>query len=144
MIATQQSSLNAFDLPDQAEAGTPPERRGLPRDGVRLMTVDARTGEITHLRFSQLGDMLQPGDLLVVNTSATLPASVEATSPAVGGLRVHFSSPLTEQLWTVEPRHPDGVGTRPWADFPGGRVTLEGGASLNLLARDSRSPRLWI
>ena len=88
MIATQQSSLNAFDLLDQAEVGTPPERRGLPRDGVRLMTVDARTGEITHLRFSQLGDMLQPGDLLAVPASGAYQLSMSnnynaALRPAV-------------------------------------------------------------
>jgi len=41
----------------------------------RLLVVDAR-GEITHARRARLADFLQPGDLLVANDAATLPASL--------------------------------------------------------------------
>ncbi len=144
MIGVGQTSPMDFEVPDHADATSPPERRGLRRDGVKLLAANANSGEIEHLRFSRIGEMLRPGDLLVVNSSATVAASVEGTSPYAGSMRIHFSSPLTEQLWTVEPRHLDGVGTRPWRDFPGGRVDLPGGAALNLLTPDMRSPRLWI
>jgi len=47
-------------------------------------------------------------------------------------------------VWTVEPRRPAGVGSQQWRDFPGGRVELPSGASASFLARDARSPRLWL
>src|SRR3712207_7786880 len=58
-----------------AEAAAPPERRGLARDGVRLMAV--RPDGITETTFRQLPELLEPGDLVVVNTSATLPARLD-------------------------------------------------------------------
>ena len=39
------------------------------------MLVAARDG-LRHARFLDLPDLLEPGDLLVVNTSATLPAAL--------------------------------------------------------------------
>ena len=60
----------AFDLPHELEATRPPARR----DGVRLMVV--RSGCIEHTRFAQLADHLEPGDLVVANTSGTLSAVV--------------------------------------------------------------------
>ena len=65
-----------FPLPPGAEATAPPERRGVARDEVRLMAV--RPGRLTTTRFRDLPDLLEPGDLVVVNTSATLPARVPA------------------------------------------------------------------
>lgn len=61
-----------FTLPPGSEASGPPERRGVPRDGVRLLV--ARPGRIEHRRFADLVSLLEPGDLVVVNTSATMPA----------------------------------------------------------------------
>lgn len=64
-----------FVLPPGVEAAEPPEHRGLLRDGVRLLAVDPR-GTQTR-RFHDLPDLLEPGDLLVVNTSATLAAALD-------------------------------------------------------------------
>ena len=56
-----------------------------------------RAGEITHHAFTDLPGLLLPGDLLVVNTSGTLPAAVRcAYGPS--GLSVHFSTPLPESV----------------------------------------------
>lgn len=144
MTKTATTGVLDFETPHHPTGGTPPERRGIERDQVRLMTADASTGHIGELRFFQIEQKLHPGDLLVVNISATVPSSIPANAGDGEAIRVHFSSPITGQLWTVEPRRPDGVGTLPWLDFPGGRVGLVGGASLNFLVRDARSPRLWI
>ncbi|MFN8110713.1 MAG: S-adenosylmethionine:tRNA ribosyltransferase-isomerase [Thermoleophilia bacterium] len=54
----------------------PPERRGMARDGVRLLA--AGPAGITHHRFHRLPQLLCPGDLLVVNVSATIPAALDA------------------------------------------------------------------
>jgi S-adenosylmethionine:tRNA ribosyltransferase-isomerase len=65
-----------FRLPPELEAAAPPEARGLRRDHVRLLLVDRATGAVAHHRFHELPRLLEPGDLLVVNDSRTLPASL--------------------------------------------------------------------
>ncbi|NKQ53662.1 S-adenosylmethionine:tRNA ribosyltransferase-isomerase [Amycolatopsis sp. K13G38] len=97
-----------FTLPPESEAGSPPERRGLSRDGVRLLV--ARPDAVAHKHFHDLPGELEPGDLVVVNTSATLPAAVDARR--AGGRRapVHVSTPLDNGDWVVEIRLPDASG----------------------------------
>jgi S-adenosylmethionine:tRNA ribosyltransferase-isomerase len=127
-----------FSLPPEREAHEPPEARGLPRDGVALMVSRGTSGEISHRAFTDLPALLLPGDLLVVNTSATLPAAV----PLPGGLAVHFSTPLPDGDWLVELRTAGGAATVPYAGgSPGQRLDLPGGAVLTL--GDRFTPRLW-
>lgn len=59
-----------YDLPEELIAQTPIE----PRDHSRLMQIDRNSGEIQHKHFYDLLDILQPGDLLVMNNSRVLPA----------------------------------------------------------------------
>src|ERR671910_879062 len=66
----------AFELPPALEAHEPPEARGLARDEVRLLVATRSDGRLTHARFRDLPDHLGAGDLLVVNTSATVRAAV--------------------------------------------------------------------
>ena len=73
-----------FVLPAELEATTPPELRGLRRDHVRLMVLDKRRGATLHSRFDSLPDYLRAGDLLVLNTSRTLPALLQATDEVSG------------------------------------------------------------
>lgn len=63
-----------FYLPDELNASHPPEKRGLRRDHVRMMVLDRTTGEIHHDRFNHLMNYLQPGDLVILNNSRTIPA----------------------------------------------------------------------
>src|SRR5689334_10948250 len=95
-----------FVLPASAEAGEPPEARGLARDGVRLLVGDA--DGVHHHRFTDLPSLLRPGDVLVVNTSGTLPAAL-----AVAGrpMALHFSTELPDGRWLVEIRKNDGKAT---------------------------------
>ncbi|MDX6392134.1 MAG: S-adenosylmethionine:tRNA ribosyltransferase-isomerase, partial [Streptosporangiaceae bacterium] len=96
------------------------------------------TGEISHHRFTELPGLLLPGDLLVVNISATLPAAV-ACEP---GRAVHFSTPLPDGSWLAELRARRGHATvRHSAGFPGQEFTLPGGAVLKLGTRVTG--RLW-
>lgn len=110
-------------------ATEPPEARGLMRDEVRLLV--ARSRGIEHLRFRELGQVLSPGDLLVVNTSATLAAAVDAASPDGTSVVVHFSTPLDDGDWAVELRTPDEAHPVLYAS-PGGRFRLSGGATMTL------------
>src|SRR5262245_14524576 len=66
----------AFDLPPDLVAKEPAERRGLNRDQVRLLVIDRTTHAVEHSRFDQIGKWLLPGDLLVLNSSRTIPASL--------------------------------------------------------------------
>src|SRR5206468_5486805 len=117
--------LAGFELPPALEASEPPEARGVPRDAVRMMVSRRRTGEISHHAFTDLPGLLLPGDLLVVNTTATIPAAVASE----GGLRVHFSTPLPDGSWLAELRAPAGAATRPHAGGSVGDVlTLPAGA----------------
>jgi len=64
-----------FVLPPELEATAPPEERGLRRDAVRLLVAHRRDGRLEHRRFTDLPGVLEAGDVLAVNRSATLPAS---------------------------------------------------------------------
>src|SRR5690242_9991640 len=89
-----------FALPDELAAREPPERRGVPRDRVRLLVLDRRTGAATHSRFDRLGDFLRPDDLLVFSASRTLPASL-AGRVAGGGpaVEVRLAEHLPDDSW---------------------------------------------
>lgn len=133
-----------FTLPEGSFASEPPEARGLARDDIRLLV--ARPESLRHARFHELGAMLQPGDLVVVNTSATLAAAVDGTSPGGSPVVVHFSAPVRGRTWIVELRRTDGSG--PLLDgAPGQIVYLPDGARLQLLwahpDRPAGSSRLW-
>ena len=67
-----------WKLPPELRASQPPEQRGVRRDQVRLMVINRADGSITHTRFDRIGDFLEAGDLLVVNSSRTLPAAIPA------------------------------------------------------------------
>lgn len=118
-----------FTLPPGSEADGPPERRGVARDGVRLLV--ARPGAVDHRRFSHLPDLLQPGDLVVVNTSATLPAAVDGRRDDGRPALVHVSSAPSDAEWVVEVRHDDGLGPD-LGVRPGDRLHLPGGLGLDV------------
>ncbi len=134
-------SVLEFNLPKNLEAHEPPEARGQRRDGVRLLVGAAGSGEVSHHRFTELPDLLRPGDVLVVNTSGTLPAAVPiADSP----LTAHFSTEQRDGRWLIELRGNTGKATKPYAGgAPGERFALLGGGALTLLERYSRE-RLWV
>src|SRR5262245_4114153 len=81
-VLTVSAAALGFTLPPGLEAREPPEARGLPRDGVRMLVGRRESGEISDQRFPDLPAVLSPGDILVVNTSATLPAAIGTTSTA--------------------------------------------------------------
>ena len=117
----------------------PPVQPARERDHVRML-VASRAG-ISHRRFLDLPDLLKPGDLLVVNTSATLPAALE------GSLRVHLSTPLPgewpddgHERWVIELRDGDA---RHRGGRAGQRVELPGGGEAELLAPYLGADRLW-
>ncbi|HEV8194296.1 MAG TPA: S-adenosylmethionine:tRNA ribosyltransferase-isomerase [Ktedonobacterales bacterium] len=142
-----------FTLPPELEASEPAEARGLPRDGVRLMVSHCGGSAIAHARFSDIGEFLRAGDLLVINTSGTLNAALDATREDGTPLELHLSTHLPGDLWTVELRSPGEHGTRPFRVASAGEaLQLPSGGEVLLLARyatDRAAPsgistRLWL
>lgn len=70
-----------YDLPSGLIAQRPAE----PRDSCRLMVVDRRSGQIDHRTFADVGEYLEPGDLLVVNDTRVLPARLVGAKVETGG-----------------------------------------------------------
>lgn len=141
------SARLAFDLPRELEATEPPEARGLTRDAVRMLV--ARRGDLSlvHSTFALLPAFLDPGDLVVVNTSGTIPAAVHALGADGRDLVLHLSTQLGGDLWVVEPRMPSGHSTERWAESAGrppARLHLGEGATAELLEPYLGSDRLWI
>jgi S-adenosylmethionine:tRNA ribosyltransferase-isomerase len=139
-----------FDLPPELEASEPPEARGLARDEVRLMVSYHSTDCVVHTRFRNIGGFLQAGDLLVINTSGTMNAALNATRANGTPLELHLSTHLPADLWVVEVRALSGKATKPFYDVRAGEtLQLPGGAEVTLhapyLHSQGEGPhRLWI
>ena len=141
--------VTRFTLPPGSDAVAPPERRGLARDGVRLLVArgpSTPAPSIEHRRFHDLPDLLEPGDLVVVNTSATLPAALDAHFTDGRPTPLHVSTLLDDGGWVVEVRRPDGSGPD-LAMAPGDRLHLPGGLTARLRAAYpdplASTSRLW-
>lgn len=137
--------------PDYLEATEPPEARGLRRDEVRLLVSNIENDSIEHARFADLPRWLTPGDLLVVNTSGTLKAAVEATSESGEAFELHFSTRLPGGFWTIEVRRPGGGASLPDTSARAGQTLLlpdAGRATLlapyPLIDSLTSPSRLWI
>jgi S-adenosylmethionine:tRNA ribosyltransferase-isomerase len=128
------------DVPVRLEAHEPPEERGDGRDDVAMLVATRADGALEHVRFRDLPRFLRAGDLLVVNTSATLPAALDGR---IGGRTVtlHLSSPAPDGHWVVELR--DGF-DRLRPPPAGTRVELPAGAHADLLAPYARGDRLAV
>jgi S-adenosylmethionine:tRNA ribosyltransferase-isomerase len=98
-----------FTLPPELAATEPPEQRGLDRDEVRLLVAEAGE-EIRHAPFHELAAFLTPGDVVVVNTTATRAAAVDGVRADGRPVTVHFSHRLPGgDDWVVEARSPGGA-----------------------------------
>ncbi|MFI6081944.1 S-adenosylmethionine:tRNA ribosyltransferase-isomerase [Streptomyces sp. NPDC051217] len=144
--------LEGLRVPDALSARVPAEQRGSGRDDVRLLV--SRGTVVSHHVFGELPGQLRAGDVLVVNTSRTLPAAVDGRLGAER-LVVHFSTRGDDGRWAVELRTPGALGapgrggrkgaTQARAGGPAGAVVrLPGGGHLVLEEPlDPAGTRLW-
>lgn len=143
------AGVTTFVLPAARQATEPPEARGLRRDEVRLL-VSHLDGRVEHRPFHELPHLLQPGDLLVVNTSGTLSASLQAERADGTRVELHISTELPGHLWTVELRQLGPVASKPLQIAAAGEaLRLPAGGRAALLAPYpfggdlSATSRLW-
>lgn len=132
-----------FTLPPELSAKEPPERRGLARDHVRLMVIERASGHVEHTRFDHLGDYLKSGDLLVFNTSRTLPASLQACAAPTGPcIEIRLAEHLPDDSWLAlllcQRGDPFSCGLR-----DGMQITFGEDLLATVMDRDERIPRLW-
>jgi S-adenosylmethionine:tRNA ribosyltransferase-isomerase len=132
-----------FTLPDELSAKEPPERRGVARDRVRLMVIDRQSFAVTHTRFDRLGDYLRAGDLLVFNSSRTLPASLQGCAAEGGAcIEARLAERLPDGTWLAlllcQQGEPFACGLR-----EGMEIKFGEGLRASVVERDRHIPRLW-
>lgn len=133
----------------------PLEQSGRRRDDARLLVGWRSNGRLLEARMADLPSFLDPGDVVVVNASATLPAALLLDDDVV----VHLSTQLVQHAesrgtWVVEMRRRCGHGSTPWLGYrPTGPLPLPGGGRLEIIepywpanpagADSTRPVRLW-
>jgi len=130
------SSATSFTVPPELEAHEPIEARGGTRDSVRLLVTRGAEGRAQHASFRQLPYFFSPGDVLVLNVSATVPAALRART--VEGLEyvLHISTGLPGGISIVEPRN--------YAPRAGETALLPANAVVTYLSPYRDSHRLWL
>jgi S-adenosylmethionine:tRNA ribosyltransferase-isomerase len=148
VAAASTTASATFTAADVRVAHSPPEARGMRRDEVAMLVARRGDGRIWHDRFCSLPSILKPGDVVVVNTSATIPAALPARREDGGPVALHLSTRLPAGLWTVEVRARSGAGALPMGDRLGReRLSLPAGGRADLVAplvAGDRRARLWV
>ena len=137
-----------FTLPPELEAHEPIEARGLARDEVRMLVSYTGDDAISHTWFTALPEVLRPGDVVVVNTSATVNAALPATRANGERVELRLSQGLDDGDWVVELRRLADRDTVPLRDATAGEeLALPGSAHVSLVAPygtvTSDGVRLW-
>jgi len=135
------SAVEALPVPPaELRAARPAELRGVARDQVRLLVIDRANASVRHSRFDRLGEHLGAGDLLVVNTSRTLPAGVAALRQNGSAVQLR-PCVRRRRAWdalAVEPGPPfENVPLIP------GETLRIGGARAHVRGRRDDIPLLW-
>ncbi len=107
----------SYPLPQALIADRPLPERG----ASRLLALDGRTGAIRDLQFRDLGSLLAPGDLLVLNDTRVLPARLRGRKPSGGACELLLERILGDRRFLAQARASKGV-------RPGTRIELPGGA----------------
>src|SRR3954453_8119137 len=77
-----------------------------------MLVTERASGRMADLRARDLPDVLAPGDLLVINTSATVPAAFRARRADGTALDLHVSTPLPDSDHRLVELRRDGASFR--------------------------------
>ena len=91
-----------YELPQELIAQEP----SAVRDACRLLVMDRQTGELQDRIFHDIGQFLQPGDLLVANETRVMPARLLGAKRGTGGAAEVF---LLREVFGREPKINDSA-----------------------------------
>lgn len=115
-------SAYAYELPPECIATRPAERR----DASRLMLLPRDGGRAVDHVFSDLPDLLRPGDCLVLNDSRVIPARLRLRRAGGGRCELLLTEPVEAGRW--------GALVRPARKLPvGAEIELPAGAGRALI-----------
>lgn len=113
-----------FDLPEELIASFPLEKRS----SSRLLSVDGNTGVIQHGVFTDVLEMIQPGDLMIFNDTRVIPARLFGQKESGGKVEVLVERVLDDKRALTHVRSSR-------SPKPGTKLVLEGGIEAEMVAR---------
>lgn len=116
-----------YELPAELIAQRPADAR----EDSRLLVLDGASGALEDRMFRDLPELLEPGDLLVLNDTRVLPARFEGRKPSGGRVELLLERVLDARRARVQIR----ASRNP---RPGATLELAGGASARVIERDAR------
>lgn len=132
-----------FTLPNELSAKKPPELRGINQDHVKLLVVDRGNTKTYNTAFNHLSDYLRRGDLLIFNSSRTLPASLKTVNyKPQKNLEVRLAEHLSDDSWLVLFLYQDKNHFHSNLK-PGLKIEFELGLTATIIERNIHNPRLW-
>lgn len=113
-----------YQLPAELIAQRPLEQRS----ASRLLCLDRRSGDLSDRQFNELPSLLNPGDLLVFNNTEVIPARLFGRKASGGRIEILVERLLNRQECLAQVRASK-------SPKPGGKLLLENGSELLVLAR---------
>ena len=131
--------LSEFDFPfDPSLIATHPV---LPRDHAKLLVLQPHTHSLAHRRVDDLPELLQPGDLLVVNNTKVLAARVVGRKrPSGAEVEVLFVKNLGDATWEVLIKGTFRPGQTIEMDAAASAVVIERGSARTTVRVESPIP----
>jgi S-adenosylmethionine:tRNA ribosyltransferase-isomerase len=113
-----------YDLPENLIARYPTEKRS----SSRLMQLNGNNGEVTHKQFTNIVDLVDPGDLLIFNNTRVIPARLLGQKESGGKVEVLIERVLDEHRVLAHVRASKSPKV-------GGKLILEGTVQVEMVAR---------
>ena len=110
-----------YDLPEELIAQYPAERR----DEARLLTLDGHTGAVADHMITDLPELLQPGDLLVLNNTRVIPARLYGRKPTGGQVEIMIERITSERELLAQLRASK-------TSRPGSRIVIDDGVEFEV------------
>jgi len=108
-----------FDLPPELIAQTPIENR----EQSRLLRLDRKSGTVSHNQFTDLPELLNKGDCLVLNDSRVMPARLLGITETGGAVEVLLLNDKGDNIWECLSKPGRKVKTGTKLTFGGGELT---------------------
>ncbi|WP_415904528.1 tRNA preQ1(34) S-adenosylmethionine ribosyltransferase-isomerase QueA [Neptuniibacter sp. QD48_55] len=113
-----------FELPEELIASFPLEQRS----ASRLLSVNGDSGELNHGQFTDVLELIQPGDLMIFNDTRVIPARLFGTKESGGKVEVLVERVLDDKRALTHVRSSR-------SPKPGTKLILEGGIEAEMVAR---------